>query len=81
MLLFFVTVGAAAGSISALFSTGWLTAFITLQLLIHLGVTVGLGKLFGIPMQVSCNQFHSCYPQRHTSMATSINCIGILCLA
>lgn len=52
MSLFFVTIGAAAGSFSALLQTGWLTAFIALQLTIHLGITVGLGRLLGLPMQV-----------------------------
>ena len=53
MSLFFVTIGAAAGSVSALLQTGWLTAFIALQLTIHLGITVGLGRLLGLPIQVS----------------------------
>ena len=55
MLLFFVTIGAGAGSISALLGTGWLTAFIAVQLLVHLGITVGIGRLLGLPMQVNVN--------------------------
>ena len=55
MSLFFVTIGAAAGSVSALLQTGWLTAFIALQLTVHLGITVGLGRLLGLPIQVLAN--------------------------
>lgn len=54
MSLFFVTIGANAGSITALLQTGWLTAFIALQLAIHLGVTLLCGRLLNIPMQVIC---------------------------
>ena len=53
MSLFFVTIGAAAGSISAIFSTGYLILFITIQLGGHLVVTMGIGKLLKLPTQVS----------------------------
>ena len=52
MLLFFATIGAAAGSIGALLQTGWLFAFITIQLSVHLAITLGIGRLAGLPMQV-----------------------------
>ena len=53
MLLFFATIGAGAGSLSALWSTGWLTAFIAIQLGVHLGVIIlGGYVLAGLPMQV-----------------------------
>ena len=52
MLLFFVTIGAAAGSIGALLQTGWLAAFIGLQLTVHMAFTLGLGRLAQLPMEV-----------------------------
>lgn len=53
MLLFFATIGAGAGSLSALWSTGWLTAFIAIQLSVHLAVIVFGGYVVaGLPMQV-----------------------------
>jgi hypothetical protein len=52
MSFFFVTIGAAAGSFSAVLHTGWLTPFIGLQLGMHLAITVGCGKLLKLPMQV-----------------------------
>ena len=52
MSLFFVTIGAAAGSLSAILSTGWLLLFISIQLACHLGFTIGLGKLLNLPIQV-----------------------------
>ena len=53
MLLFFVTIGAAAGSINALLQTGWLAAFIAVQLAVHMVVTLAVGRLAGLPMEVS----------------------------
>ena len=53
MSYFFVTIGAAAGSVGAVLQTGWLTGFIAIQLAIHLAVTVGLGCLLRLPMQAS----------------------------
>ena len=53
MLLFFATIGAGAGSLSALWGTGWLTAFIAIQLGVHLGVIIVGGYVVaGLPMQV-----------------------------
>ncbi len=53
MLLFFATIGAGAGSLSALWSTGWLTAFIAIQLGVHLAVIVLGGYVIAdLPMQV-----------------------------
>ena len=54
MLLFFATIGAGAGSLTALRSTGWLTAFIAIQLGVHMTVII-LGGYFlaRLPMQVS----------------------------
>ena len=54
MLLFFATIGAGAGSLTALRSTGWLTAFIAIQLGVHMAVIIFGGcALAGLPMQVS----------------------------
>ena len=54
MLLFFATIGAGAGSLTALCSTGWLTAFIGIQLGVHMAVILlGGYALAGLPMQVS----------------------------
>lgn len=53
MLLFFATIGAGAGSLSALWSNGWLTAFIAIQLGVHLAVIVLGGYVIAdLPMQV-----------------------------
>ena len=52
MGLFFVTIGAAAGSLSAIFSTGYLILFIAIQLGCHLAVTMGVGSLMRLPTQV-----------------------------
>lgn len=52
MLLFFVTIGAAAGSLGALLQTGWLAGFIMLQLGVHMAFTLGVGRLFHLPMEV-----------------------------
>ncbi|CAK0763327.1 hypothetical protein CVIRNUC_003046 [Coccomyxa viridis] len=51
MLLFFVTIGAAAGSPGSLLNCGWLAVFMSVQLAVHLLVVLGVGKLAGIPMQ------------------------------
>ena len=72
MLLFFATIGAGAGSLSALWSTGWLTAFIAIQLGVHLGVIIlGGYVLAGLPMQVgayaSCLQISSTWSRHVTS--------------
>ena len=56
MSFFFVTIGAAAGSLSAVFSTGWLLVFIAVQLSVHMAVTIGLGALLGLPTQVICSK-------------------------
>lgn len=53
MLLFFVTIGAAAGSPGSILHCGWLAGFMIVQLTVHLLVVLGIGKLVGIPMQVS----------------------------
>ena len=53
MLLFFATIGAGAGSLSALRSTGWLTAFIAVQLGVHMAVILLGGVVIAkLPMQV-----------------------------
>ena len=52
MLLFFAAIGAAAGSLGALLHTGWLAAFIGLQLGVHMAFTLGLGCLARLPMEV-----------------------------
>lgn len=52
MLLFFATIGAGAGSLSALAATGWLTGFIGVQLAVHMLVTLlGARVLLRLPMQ------------------------------
>ena len=53
MLLFFVTIGAAAGSPKSILGCGWLAGFMIVQLAVHLVVVLGVGKLAGLPMQVS----------------------------
>ena len=53
MLLFFVTIGAAAGSPKSILGCGWLAGFMVVQLAVHLVVVLGVGKLVGLPMQVS----------------------------
>lgn len=53
MLLFFVTIGAAAGSPKAILGCGWLAGFMIVQLGVHLVVVLGIGKLAGLSMQVS----------------------------
>ncbi|KAK9811046.1 hypothetical protein WJX73_009199 [Symbiochloris irregularis] len=51
MLLFFVTIGAGAGGIKQLLGTGWLAAFIGLQLAVHMGLTLGIGRLLKLPVE------------------------------
>ena len=51
MMLFFATIGAGAGSLRALRGTGWLLAFIAIQLGTHLAVTLGLGAALRLPTQ------------------------------
>lgn len=48
MLLFFVTIGAGAGSLSALAGTGVLAAFIFVLLALHLAVTLVGARLLGL---------------------------------
>ena len=50
MSLFFCTIGAQAGSISALQGSGMLFAFIAIQLSVHMIFTLGIGFLFSIPL-------------------------------
>ena len=52
MLLFFATIGAAAGSMSALRGSGMLLAFIFIQLSVQLGVALALGKAMRLPTAV-----------------------------
>ena len=52
MLLFFATIGAAAGSASAVAMTGWLAAFIAVQLGTHLLVLMGGARLLKLPIRV-----------------------------
>lgn len=53
MLLFFVTIGAAAGSPRSILGCGWLAIFMVVQLAVHLGIVLGVGRAVGLPMQVS----------------------------
>ncbi|KAH7618719.1 putative Uncharacterized membrane protein YjcL [Nannochloris sp. 'desiccata'] len=50
MMFFFATIGAAAGSFSALRGSGWLLVFIAIQLSIQLGVSLILGIFMKIPL-------------------------------
>eukprot|EP00890_Picochlorum_soloecismus_P001777 jgi/Picsp_1/25/NSC_00025-R1_integral membrane protein len=50
MSLFFCTIGAQAGSISALQGSGMLFSFIAIQLSVHMIFTLGVGSLFSIPL-------------------------------
>lgn len=50
MLPFFVTIGAAAGSLSTILTLGWTFAFIAVQLTVHVVFSVTAGRLLGIPM-------------------------------
>lgn len=52
MLYFFATIGAAAGSLSALAGCGWIALFIAAQLLTHVVITLGVGHMTQLPMQV-----------------------------
>ena len=52
MLLFFVTIGTAAGSPQALLQTRAIAGFIAVQLGVHLAICLGMGRLFKLPMQV-----------------------------
>ena len=56
MLLFFVTIGAAAGSPRSILGCGWLAIFMIVQLAVHLGIVLGVGRAAGLPMQVSPGQ-------------------------
>ncbi len=58
MLYFFVTIGAAAGSLSALAGCGWIALFIAVQLSTHLIITLGVGHLTSLPLQVCLHSFH-----------------------
>jgi hypothetical protein len=55
MLYFFATIGAAAGSLSALAGCGWIALFIAVQLATHVVITLGVGHVTRLPMQV-CRQ-------------------------
>ena len=51
MLLFFATIGASAGELSALQSAPWLLAFITVQLLLHILIILLVGRrVLKLPM-------------------------------
>ncbi len=67
MLLFFVTIGAAAGSPRSILGCGWLAMFMIVQLAVHLGIVLGVGRAAGLPMQVS----H--YPDKISDTATSMS--------
>ena len=65
MLLFFVTIGAAAGSPGSLLNCGWLAVFMSVQLAVHLLVVLGVGKLAGIPCRSAIftfDKFGCCWP-------------------
>lgn len=64
MMYFFVTIGAAAGSLAALAGCGWIAAFILVQLSTHLAITLGVGHLTRVPMQVRCGFLSK--PASHT---------------
>lgn len=51
MMVFFATIGAGAGSLQALRQSGWLLAFICVQLSVHLVVILGLGRALRLPMR------------------------------
>ena len=68
MLLFFVTIGAAAGSPRSILGCGWLAIFMIVQLAVHLGIVLGVGRAAGLPMQVSlCPGSSKCYIQARMS--------------
>ena len=52
MMMFFCTIGAAAGSLHALRGSGWLLIFIAIQLTLQLGISLALGRFFKISMPV-----------------------------
>jgi hypothetical protein len=52
MLLFFVVMGAEAGSFASLASAGWIAAFICMQLAIHVVFLLMAGRAFLLPTQV-----------------------------
>ncbi len=51
MLPFFATIGAAAGSLSALPALGWTFAFIGVQLSVHVAVSIAGGVLLRLPIE------------------------------
>eukprot|EP00884_Botryococcus_braunii_P020863 jgi/Botrbrau1/7460/Bobra.0083s0025.1 len=51
MLLFFVVMGAEAGSFASLASAGWIAAFICMQLAIHVVFLLTAGRVFLLPTQ------------------------------
>lgn len=75
MLAFFVTIGAAAGSITALLQTGWLAAFIALQLGVHMAITLGIGRLLNFPMEVRLWQLHV---HEKTSLRCQLSCCNCI---
>lgn len=52
MLLFFVVMGAEAGSVAALARAGWMAAFISVQLGFHILFLLSIGHVFSLPLQV-----------------------------
>ena len=53
MLIFFATIGAGAGDLSALLSNLWILAFIAIQLSVHMAVVLAVGSAARLPMEVS----------------------------
>lgn len=51
MSVFFTSIGTSAGSPASLVQSPALFAFIVVQLGVHVGVTLGLGRVLGLPMQ------------------------------
>lgn len=50
MLPFFVSIGAAAGSLSTVLALGWTFAFIAVQLTVHVAFSVTAGRFLDIPL-------------------------------
>ena len=76
MLYFFATIGAAAGSLSALAGCGWIAVFIAVQLLTHVVITLGVGHVVRLPMQVRRHALHdipiaACPPVTHPGCCVS----------
>ena len=77
MLLFFVTIGAAAGSPRSILGCGWLAIFMIVQLAVHLGIVLAVGRAAGLPMQVK----HLQHPRKHAieveDLFGTVNCRGL----